>query len=357
MRRWTMGLLLVACACASASWESLNEEAKAASEAGEYEKAARLFERAAERGEPTQRIMSLNNLGELHRALERPLEAIEYYQRAIDVREAELGTSEELADSYASLALHVRPHDPARSSELTERAMALYEELYGEEDARVADALNNLGVLALQQGKLDAAEDYFKRAIEKVQLARGAGHISVAIAHANVAQLQVDRGDLEAAERSYLEALEIWRLTRGTEHPDYARAEGNLAELLRRQGEIETARERFEHAIEVLEASMADDDPRVADPLNNLALLHKERDELDRAQALYERAIERLERAYPDGHPDLAATIFNLGRLHADADRAPQALEAYDRAIAMLEGTAAVETLELVRTARARIEG
>lgn len=349
---WCAALTLaLALGCAGESWDEVNEQAKAASEAGRYEEAAALFERGSTLGDPTQRIMSLNNLGELHRAIGKPSEAVEYYQRAIDLRESELGTSEALANSYANLAMHVRPFDPSRSTELTERALAIYTELFGEGDARVADALNNLGVLSLQQGRLDEAEAYFTRAAETVRLSRGAGHASLAIAHANIAQLQLDRGDLAAAEASYLDALEVWRLTRGNEHPDYARAEANLAELLRRAGRTEEAETRFLRVIELLESRLPEDDPRAADPLNNLALLYKESGRRAQAVELYGRAIARLERAYPNGHPDLAATIFNLGRLQSADGRHAEAAEAYARALPMLDGSGAVETARLVRAA------
>jgi predicted O-linked N-acetylglucosamine transferase (SPINDLY family) len=170
-------------------------------------------------------------------------------------------------------------------------------------DPRQADAWHLLGLLALQAGRPDAAEQCITRAIG---LAGGRAEF-----HANLANALRACGQAGRAEQAARRALQL--------DPNLADAYNNLGNILQDRGDLDGASAAYSRAIELA--------PGAADPHNNLGTILHRRGSLDLAIEHYRRALS-INPRYFDAYNNLGTALKAQGRLDeaADAYRAAIAL-------------------------------
>lgn len=118
----------------------------------------------------------------------------------------------------------------------------------------VAAITNNLGFTAKTAGNLDAAEDYFLKALEIMHSVVGAKHPETASVCNNLGAVYLAAGYLEQAREMHMMALETRTTLFGDHHPDTAQSHNNLALALLETGDKDWARKHFEKALEGFEA-------------------------------------------------------------------------------------------------------
>jgi FkbM family methyltransferase len=165
-----------------------------------------------------------------------------------------------------------------------------------------ADVFNNLGVALKQQGKLDAAQTAYRRAIE---LAPGNGDT-----WNNLGNALKLAGDLAAAVDAYRKAIAL--------RPAHADAHFNLGTALAEQERIAEAADCFRQSAALR--------PNHYDSLVNLGVASKQLKRHDAAVDAYRRAIAV--------EPDNPSAWIKLGNALEAADRFTDAIETYRQAIA-----------------------
>jgi tetratricopeptide (TPR) repeat protein len=157
-----------------------------------------------------------------------------------------------------------------------------------------ADALNLLGVVALQQGNARRAAELIGRAI--------ALRPTVAAFHANVAEAYRQLGQLERAVNCGRTALRL--------QPAYAEAANNLGLALLAQGQTEAALAQFRDALRLK--------PNVALTHNNLANAFRIQGDKVQAEAHFRHALQI--------DANLAEAHSNLGQLLLEQHQLAEAL-------------------------------
>ena len=147
--------------------------------------------------------------------------------------------------------------------------------------------LEAMGLLALDLGDLDTAEECFRRQAALQPAAAGPASW-LGIVHAQ-------RGDDEAARRALRQATEL--------EPGQAEAWYRLGSFLLRKRELDEAEEHLRHALAL--------DPALGRAHTNLGYLLDLRGDRQAALRSFHRAVQ-LSPGDPEGH-------FNLGALHAEA--------------------------------------
>ncbi|AFY39741.1 Tetratricopeptide TPR_1 repeat-containing protein [[Leptolyngbya] sp. PCC 7376] len=288
--------------------ESLFEYALFLQNHNQFKKALPLYEEALERyrqlaaSNPQSYLpdvaMTLNNLANLHKALN------EY--------ETALGEYEEALEIYRQLAA------------TNPQSYLPY----------VATTLNNLANLHKALNEYETALGEYEEALEIYRQLAATNPQSylpyVATTLNNLAVLHSDRNEYETALGEYEEALEIRRQLAATNPqsylPDVAMTLNNLAILHSDRNEYETALGEYEEALEIRRQLAATNPqsylPYVATSLNNLAVLHKALNEYETALGEYEEALEiyrQLAATNPQSYlPDVAMTTINLSMFYQD---------------------------------------
>jgi tetratricopeptide (TPR) repeat protein len=203
-----------------------------------------------------------------------------------------------------------------------EEAARIYERLLAG-DPNHADALNLLGLVAMQQGKASRALGLLGRAV--------AAAPGVASYHANRAEAHRVLGQLEMAAAGFETALSLephfpaavnnlglclLALGRGEEavvrfrdalqiQPAFPMAHNNLAMALHAAGQTEQALEHFRRCVALA--------PSLAEAHSNLGQLLFELDRLEEALVHCREAV-RLRPEFPEAHTNLGRVLRALGR-------------------------------------------
>jgi tetratricopeptide (TPR) repeat protein/SAM-dependent methyltransferase len=212
-----------------------------------------------------------------------------------------------MPDINTLLTEAVRLHQAGR----LDQAAPLYQKVLAQ-DPQNADALNLLGMVALEAGQAQASAELIRKAI--------AANSRWAPYHFNLALALQTMGDLDAAVASYRRVLVL--------KPNDSDTYNNLGNVL-------GAQNKFEEAIACFRRVLGTD-PGNAIVLNNLGSVLRSQGQGGEAEALYRKAVALK--------PDYADALCNLGKsLHDKGDLA-EALACYRRALAAAPHNAAIHT-------------
>lgn len=223
---------------------------------GYLQRAVELFDQAAERVRRLERPR-IEALVQVERAalmleLDRPEEALESYQRALELYRG-MGDARSAAVALRGIAdAGVRSGDLDLAEAAAREALSVLGE-EGEGRARAA-ALSALGNARRKRGDWAGARRALEQALE---LARTGGHRrDQAVILTTLAYVQAEAGEPEGALPLYGRALEIFRAM-GSRSGE-AMVLGRSAEALRDLGRLEEAHRRLETALEQVEEARSE---------------------------------------------------------------------------------------------------
>jgi tetratricopeptide (TPR) repeat protein len=203
--------------CKFAGWFDRGEEA--------YRRALAFAERIGnlpERDMTTATI--LHNVGGLDHARGRFATAEEPSRRAWEIRRRHLGEDDPavLADAVAYAAVLDGLGRYAESRPIYERALAVYERIFGPEHYETATTLHNLALVEHNEGHPDRAAERARRSYEiKVKLL-GRNHPDTGLSAMNLASL-LPAADADEADALLTEALRAFETALAPDHPHIRR--------------------------------------------------------------------------------------------------------------------------------------
>ena len=266
LARESFGSDSLAAAQALSNLALLYQETRRFAQAGKlYERAAEIAERADDQ---RQLAGACRHLAALEHARGRNRAAEPYAQRAVEIRERELGP--EHPDTVADVALLAAILDRRKRFEEAEplyrRVLKAFEKTYGREHAKVAAVLNNLAALYQARGEGYRPERLYKRVLAIKEKALGPDHAEVATTLNNLAVLYRGLERYREARAAYERALAIFETTLGAVHPKVAQTLVNYARLLRAEAEsIEKRARRIETDLKMTQAAKQPKiDPQIA---------------------------------------------------------------------------------------------
>ena len=237
-----------------------------------------------------------------------------------------------MPDIQTLLVEAVRLHQAGRldlAAPIYQRVLAL--------DPRNADALNLLGMAAMQNGQTMAAAELIRRAIA-VNSRQAPYHFNLALALQTLGQMDEaaasyrralvlqpndpdtynNLGNVLGLQNKFEEAIACFRRVLSAQ-PDNAPALNNLGNVLRGMGRLDEAESHYRKAVALK--------PDYADALTNLGNVYRDKGALSEALACYRRALA----AAPNdlaGHNNLGLALWSLGRRD-------EAMACYQKALAL----------------------
>jgi hypothetical protein len=198
---------------------------------------------------------------------------------------------------------------------LFERALRIDENLYGSNDPRTVQGVNNLGLLLQYQGDLGSAQTLLERALATKEQIFGSEHAEIVSGLNNLASLSYAQGNLAKARSLQERALPICEKAFGSESHYTATILNTLAGVLKAQGEFEAARLLFERALAIREKVFGHEHLQTARTLYHLAMLSADRGNTSDARSLYQRAQLTFEKVLGVDHPETKAVKYDLTQL------------------------------------------
>ena len=159
----------------------------------------------------------------------------------------------------------------AAARDLTVRALAIFEAVYGPEHPQVASTLGNLGIVQEQLGEFEDARATQQRALAIFEAVYGPEHPQVASTLGNLGSVQQQLGEFEDARATQQRALAIKEAVYGPEHPQVAITLTNLGNVQQQLNELQTARACVARAVAIFERSLGPDHPTTKQAREHLA--------------------------------------------------------------------------------------
>ena len=202
----------------------------------------------------------------------------------------------------------------------------------------LANALNQLGVVYRNLGKLTDAEACYDRCERLFRIDEGneAGSAELALFN-NRGMLFQELGRYDEAMNEYQKALKTTRVNR-LESPHWlATTLYNIGLLLHNQGQLEEAEKHYLDSLQIRSELGDSESWRFATLLDSLGSIYSVREEYDLSKAHFERALEIQRFVLAEGHPDTARTIANLGKLYESRGEHESAAACYSEASRLYE--------------------
>jgi serine/threonine protein kinase/tetratricopeptide (TPR) repeat protein len=262
-------------------------------------------------------------------------------------------TARSLLDAQADKARHVLAGQPELQAELLttmgrtyrrlgaldkaqgllEQALASGEKAFGPSHVRVAQTLNDLGVLLSDRGDYRNAQATLERALAMRRALLGNVHPDVAITLVELGRVYQDQGDNRRAGPLHREALVIRRTVLGDDHRETAVSRSDVASVLRLDGDLMAAEILLREGYETNRKTRGERHPNTAHSLHDLALIAIERGDLAAADAQLRIALDIHRDTLGPSHPALAMTLRTVARVHRERQRIREASAAMDEAL------------------------
>jgi eukaryotic-like serine/threonine-protein kinase len=213
---------------------------------------------------------------------------------------------------------------------LLERALAVGRTVYGAEHVRLAQTLNDLGVLLTDKGDYDAAGRALEQSLNMRRKLLGSEHADVAVTLVELGRVYQDQGFNQRADPLLRESLAIRTKVLGEGHPETAVSLNAVGSVLRLNGDLTGAESLLRQSFELNRKTRGEYHANTGTSLHDLGLIAASRGDYASAESLFRQALVTMRTALGDTHPVVAMTLNSLSRVLAGQGR-------YDEAVAALQ--------------------
>ncbi|CAB4025405.1 Nephrocystin-3, partial [Paramuricea clavata] len=298
------------------------------------------------------RASTFNELGISYTKMGELDKAKDYYQRALEIQEEQLGSNHvDVAASYNNIgAVYSKKGNLDQAKDYYQRGLEIKEKQLGPNHVDLAVFHNNIGGVYSDKGDLDQAKDYYHRALEIQEKQLSPNHVDVALyynniglvyskkaSYNNIGLVYSEKGDLDQAKDYYQRALEIQEKLLGPNHIDIAASYNNIGGVYYDKGNLDQAKNYYQRALEIQEKQPGPNHVNVAVSYNNIGLVYSKKGDLDQAKDYYQRALEIEEKELGPNHVDVAGSYNNMGQVYYNKGNLDQAEDYYQRAIKIQE--------------------
>ena len=262
--------------------------------------------------------LCLRCVGEIYSFQERFRDAEPLINRAGEIIKNAIGNDNIFsADVLVASSLIDRFH--AKSTEGIEKcnaALTIYMREFGKWHRTTARCMVYLGILHSIIGNLPEAEDYFREAINILEVACSPDHPTIGYCLYYLEFILYAQDKLEEAESIIKRALDIWGKRADSNHVMMARTLTLLGNLYSDRNQDDKAVEVYTKALEMIEKKHDRNSTDAGRIIEKLAGIHMANGNYDTAEVFLKKSFAIQEEIYGANHPFLARTMSTLGRLY-----------------------------------------
>jgi len=246
-------------------------------------------------------------------------EAERDYDWALDVRRS-LGPNDpdlvQTLQGSAILVLRVR-RDDRLAEERMQEALRIAQAVFGDDDPRVASALNSLAAITDFRADFAGSERLLRRALEIQSKRLGRSHPDTLETLSNLGTTLRDKGDLAGAEAAIHEAFNLELRVYGPKHLEVLGSMINLATVLQRRGRSADAEALAREALTTAETTFGPTHVMVGHVSRHFAGFLAARGAYREAETMYQRAIDIYRMKFGDTHQLVLDTRHSLSEMYA----------------------------------------
>ncbi len=221
---------------------------------------------------------------------------------------------------------------PDLAEELLKQSISNFEAAGKANELEAAQALANLGLVYMALGKYAQAEEQQQMALTLRQNKLKGSHELIAATY-NDLGLVFLQSDKDKALDYYEKALAIYKQIHGNEHNKIAIANINIGIAYRELELYGDAVNNFEAALKILEKLYTQPHPAKAIALYNLGQTYLKMGNLQATQGYYDRALKMYEESYGSKHPEVVTILQAIGKLQLSEQKYDDALRTYQQSL------------------------
>ncbi|MEM7155254.1 MAG: serine/threonine-protein kinase [Myxococcota bacterium] len=221
---------------------------------------------------------------------------------------------------------------------LFERALVMREKELGANDPEFAITMGDMAMVLTDLGEYEESRALLERAIPILEEALGSRHPKVAGNLINLAGVHIRTGDMEGARDLLNRAIRTQEEVLGPEHPDLAASLHNLGIVYSELPDLPKAQASLERALEIRKKKLGAKHVAVGATMGSLAMVRYHLEDYAGAQALHERELKIREAALGPDHPSLAYPLVGAAEAAIVQEHFAEALPLAERAVALRRG-------------------
>eukprot|EP00747_Dinoflagellata_sp_TGD_P133605 gnl/TRDRNA2_/TRDRNA2_175215_c0_seq8.p1 gnl/TRDRNA2_/TRDRNA2_175215_c0~~gnl/TRDRNA2_/TRDRNA2_175215_c0_seq8.p1 ORF type:complete len:531 (+),score=133.83 gnl/TRDRNA2_/TRDRNA2_175215_c0_seq8:96-1688(+) len=309
-----------------------------------------------------QAIAVLHHLGDVRRDLGHSKEALEFYERAVELATAELHDEDLLSKNVASLKTDMA-ETHARKGQL-EEALTLFRQALKhlekagrqgfanrlEVETQLAVTQSLLGSALHEKGEIAQGMEYYTKAMRQQARTLRPDHPDLAFTRMSISRAQRDSGELPSSMET-LNAVEKTLRDGAQEGPDLSRVLTMKADVLRELKRYQEARSTVDEAVKLQEVEFAgESNPEVAVTLNNIGSILHDEGKFQDALEKYLSALQVNMATVGHDHPETAATHNSIGTLFQDLGDDLAAQEHFEKCLDIQQKTVGAVSADVAST-------
>lgn len=236
----------------------------------------------------------------------------------------EANRAQAIARFLEEIVAAVNPSEAESRDIDVEHVVRRARELFGNDHATVAAALEGLALQLQHAGNLASAEQLYRES-ERIWRSRGDKSPSLALALGRLGSLLRLKGDDSGAEAALRESLEIAAALPDVMQSAFSDSRSELATLLQRKGQFEEAAALVREALRVRRLQPQAQQYRIAQSLEQLTQVLVSAGRIDEADLSFKEAIDTYRPLFPADSPTAAYYNFAYGhwlRQHGRQEKA-----------------------------------
>ena len=251
------------------------------------------------------------------------VKALEFYEKALSIREKVLGKEHpSTATTYNNMALvYTNQGDYVKALVNYRKALSIREKVLGKEHPDTANTYNNMALVYDNQADYDKAWDYFQKALSIRENVLGKEHPDTAQTYNNMALVFNNHGDYVKALEYYKKALSIYEKVLGTEHPDTATTYNNMAVVCVNQVDYDKALEYYQKALFIYEKVLGKEHSSTATTYNNIAGVYDNQGDYVKALEWYLMSFIVFFNIFGFEHPNTKTVFNNMADAYEKIDK------------------------------------
>ena len=240
--------------------------------------------------------------------------ALEWFQKALRIRERILGTGHpDTASTYHNIAdVYWAQGNYNSALNWYQKALCIRERVLGTDHPDTTTAYNDIAVVYYELRDYDSALEWFQKALRIREHILGTEHPYTATTYHNIGQIYHEQGNYDSALKWCQKALRIRERVLGTEHPDTATTYNSIALIYDAQGDYDSALEWFQKALRIFERILGTEHPSTATIYHNIGTLYFEQGDFREAVSWLEKALAIRMKVLGLEHPNTKKTQARL---------------------------------------------
>ncbi len=284
--------------------------------------------------------LSLNKSGMLSHKLEEYDKAEHFYLLAIKEAES-INAEKELSATFNNLGLLFLDQLKLDSAnQMLEKSFRIRMSVYGPMHRYTAQASNNLGRVREALGKYEEAERLYSGAIYSYEKMGKAGEIFLVGSMINLAGMFQKVGKIETSYDLNIRALDICKNSLGTSHPKTLLVINNLAGVMFELGYVEEAENLYLELLNYRKKDDLENERKYAKILNNIAVIYKSQCRLKEAKEKLLLSLDIWKKLKNNDPLSFSGTLNNLAEIYRVNLSYDQANNTYLEALKVIAGTA-----------------